>query len=47
MTELNSNSYKVNQISSYEYEIDIDSINFNDYLNGRFMEEVHTNWNKQ
>jgi len=42
MTELNSNSYKVNQISSYEYEIDIDSTNFNDYLNGGFIEEVIT-----
>ena len=40
MTELNSNSYKVNQISPCEYEIDIDSTYFNDYLNGGFMEEV-------
>ena len=40
MTELNSNSYKVNQISSYEFELEVDSTNFNDYINGGFLEEV-------
>ena len=40
MTELNSNCYNVNQISSFEYEIDVDSTNFNDYLNGGYIEEV-------
>ena len=29
MIELNSNYYNVNQISSFEYEIDVDSTNFN------------------
>lgn len=40
MIELNSNCYKVNQIKPYEYEIDIDSTSFNDYLNGGFIEEI-------
>ena len=40
MTELNSNSYKVNQISSYEFELEVDSTNFNDYINGGYLEEV-------
>ena len=40
MIELNSNYYNVNQISSFEYEIDVDSTNFNNYLNGGYMEEI-------
>ncbi len=40
MVELNSNIYKVNQINSFEYEIDVDSTSFNNYLNGGFLEEI-------
>ena len=40
MIELKSNCYNVNQIFSFEFEIDVDSTNFNNYLNGGYMEEI-------
>lgn len=41
MNELNSDKpYKVKSISPSDFEIDIDSTNFNDYLYGGFMEEI-------
>ncbi len=41
MNELNSDKpYKVKSISPSQFEIDIDSTNFNDYLYGGFIEEI-------